>query len=185
MSETNTYKGTLKVKKNYRPSFGDVFFAWVFFGLFRYWTYRFVFTWGIWGSFMYYFLLFSAISVTVRALFIPIYRYEFQREVEPESDPISRDLESTKTEESSSTEIKTPTPHKATPEKVIEKTVEESVEKPIMESKPEPEKPKPVDVKEKVEVKKPIPEGIQYCSYCGVDNPDYGRYCRSCGERLL
>jgi len=31
---------------------------------------------------------------------------------------------------------------------------------------------------------KAIKDGFQYCSYCGVQNPDFARFCSTCGERL-
>jgi hypothetical protein len=195
MSETNTYYGKLKIKRNIRPSFGDVFFAWVFFGVFRYWTFRFVLPWGIWGAFLHYFLLFSAISLTIRALFTPRYRYEFHRESEPKSDPIDSVSEPPKPEVTSSpkdttdTEIKPEPPVNDLPEKKIEKAIEKSPE-PIVEVKTKPElvKPeveqKPIDKKEGTEENDRIKEGYQYCSYCGVQNLDYARFCSTCGERL-
>jgi hypothetical protein len=189
MSETNynqSYQGTLKVKRNHRPGFGEVLFAWSWYFLFRWWTYRFFFAWGLWGALINYFLLFSAIGLTIRALFTPRYRYEFYKESDSdESSQVPLKEESVPTEPI--TPLKQDTIHAESTEEASTPPPEPAKVTPPPKVELKPELSKPGEKRKAVQealTKKEIKKGIKFCSYCGVENPDYARYCATCGEKL-
>ena len=160
MTETKTLNGLLKVKRNYGPSFANVLFSWFFYGMFRMAFYRFlILPWSVFGIALNFILLFSAISITLKAMFTPRYHYTFQTEVEDEESSTIHEHphETTFSSEASKKEMKPESNEINTP--------------PIKTKEPKPESNPEVDKQ-------------LYCSYCGVEVPEYARFCSSCGERL-
>lgn len=164
MTETKTLTGLIKVKRH-GPTIGDVFFAWFFYGIFRMAFYRFLFPWSFFGIALNYMLLFSAISLSFRALFSPKrYIYSVKTEVEPE--------ESSTTQE---------TPHEspiATPYEPTHTEKKDTIDE---------KTPMSLPPKTKVEPKVQPTTGTRqalYCSACGVENLPKSNFCAACGERL-
>jgi len=160
MTETHTLNRMIQIKRKYGPNFGDVFFSWFFYGLFRMAFYRFLFPWSFFGIALNYILLLSAISVTFRAFISPRTVYSIETEVGPEEPSIIHE-----------------TPHdspRTSPQ-----------EKPETEIK---EKPKKEEIKTTLQQKRVESESqtpnVMYCSYCGVENSSQARYCATCGNRI-
>jgi hypothetical protein len=189
MTETKTLNGSLKIKRNYGLSFGDVLFSWLFYGMFRMAFYRFLFPWSFFGLALNYVLLFFAISVTFRALFSPRYRYSFQTEVGTEEPSSSHGHPPESTFSSDKPQMDQM--HNSTSEPAP-KPLQSEFSHPPPVNKPEPniaKQPEPDEIN-------PPPlrlmgpnslskeDQVQYCSYCGVEVPSYARFCSSCGERL-
>jgi len=161
MTETKTINELIKVKRHNGPSIGDVFFAWVFYGLFRMAFYRFLFPWSFFGIALNYILLFSAISLTFRAA-IPHRRniYSVQTEIEPE-------------EPSETHEI----PHEP-PKTSLQKRQETEIKEDLKENKANN-----ILQHKSVESESQTPN-VMYCSSCGVENSSQARYCAACGSKL-
>jgi len=160
MTETKTLNGKIQVKRNYGPGFGDVFFSWFFYGLFRMVFYRFLFPWSFFAIAINYILLFSAISISFRAFFSPRTIYSIETEVEPEAPSNTHEIPYDSPKAS-------PFEHQKT--KIKEQPKEEEI-KPAPRQKSvgsEPQTPK-----------------VMYCSFCGVENSSQARYCAMCGSKL-
>jgi hypothetical protein len=161
MNETKTLNGTIKVKRYHGPSLGDVFLSWFFYGLFRMAFYRFLFPWSFFGIALNYILLFSAISLTFRALFSPRrYIYSVQTKLEPEEPSEIHE-----------------TPHespKTSPHEYQETEIKEHPKKDDINNTPQ----------HKSVESEPETLNVIYCSSCGVENSSQARYCAACGSKL-
>ena len=160
MTETKTLNGLITIKRKHIPSFGDAFFSWFFYGLFRMAFYRFLFPWSFFGIVLNYILLFSAISITFRAFISPRTIYSIETEVGSEEPSITHE-----------------TPHDST-----KKSPHKQQETEIRENPKEDENNNTAQQKN-VELG-PQTAKVLYCSSCGVENSSQARYCAACGSKL-
>ena len=167
MTETKNINGLIKVKREYGPSFGDVLFSWFFYGLFRMTFYRFLLPWSFFGIVLNYILLFTAISLTIRAMFSPRYIYSIETEVEPQKSsethtPAHEDPTSSPKEQDKSKPNEQPEHGNTATEPTVDSTP--------LNSKT-PDSPS-------------TSNQVKYCSSCGVENQPHARYCYACGEKF-
>ncbi len=161
MNETKTLNGLIKVKKYYGPSIGDALFSWFFYGLFRMAFYRLLFLWSYFGIALNYILLFSAISLTLGAVFSPRrYIYSVYTEIAPEEPSKTHD-----------------TPHESL------KTSLQKQQEPEIKEHPKEGEMDNIPQQESVDPEPQIPN-VMYCSSCGVENSSQARYCAACGSKL-
>jgi hypothetical protein len=160
MTEKHTLNRTVKTKR-YSPNFGEVFFIWLFYGIFRMAFYRYLWPWSFFGIVLNYILLFSAISLTFRAIFSPRYIYSVDEKTEMPS----------------------------TTHKIPSESMNTSSDNYINTEKGGTKQETPTDTppKTKIELKESTPNPtrkIIYCSFCGVENVAEANFCHACGEKL-